>query len=37
MLFICISPYFVLSFLMFFFLNLEAKSIDFVIPTKVDT
>ena len=35
---ICISPYFMLSFLMFFSLNFEAKSIDFVfILTKVDT
>ena len=28
---ICISPYFILSFFIFFLLNLEAKSIDFVL------
>ena len=34
---ICTSPYFMLSFLMLFFLNLEAKSIDFVLssPKKI--
>ena len=30
---ICISPYFILSFLIFLFLNLEAKSIDFVLSS----
>ena len=30
---ICISPYFMLSFLMFFFFNLEKKSIDFVLSS----
>ena len=30
---ICLSPYFILSFQKFFFLNLEAKSIDFVVSS----
>ena len=30
---ICISPYFMLSFLMFLFLNLEVKNIDFALSS----